>query len=91
MTDLVPRTQEAEAGLNRRKSCPTAAEIRAWPAAVDVVKAGTAYGIGATTARDLARRGLFPAPVLRIGRQMRCPTAGILASLGLTVDASESS
>lgn len=40
------------------------------PAVVSVPEAGRVFGIGKNTAYDLARRGEFPAPVIKIGRRM---------------------
>jgi hypothetical protein len=48
-----------------------------WPTAA------RAWGFGRSVAYDLARRGLFPCRVLRIGGRYRVVTADLLASLGL--------
>ncbi|MGC9473271.1 helix-turn-helix domain-containing protein [Streptomyces sp. WG4] len=59
------------------------AEVLALPAAVDIVTAGRALSLGRTTAYDLARRGEFPVPLLRIGAQYRARRADLLAVLGI--------
>ena len=41
---------------------PTEDAIRRWPVTVDVVLAGSAFGIARGLAYDLARRGEFPVP-----------------------------
>jgi hypothetical protein len=59
------------------------AEVLAWPASVDLVTAGRAFGLGRTKAHELARAGQFPVRVLRIGFRYRVVTADILAALRL--------
>ena len=61
-------------------------ELLALPAALDVETAARVLGVGLTTARDLVRRGQWPSPVLRVGRQYRIPTAPLLAVLGIASD-----
>ncbi|MFF3897927.1 helix-turn-helix transcriptional regulator [Streptomyces sp. NPDC001812] len=61
----------------------TSEEVLALPAAVDLVTAGRALGLGRTTAYDLARRGEFPVPLLRLGAQYRCTRASLLDLLGI--------
>lgn len=63
----------------------TPAEIRSLPAVVDLVTAGRAFGIGRTTAYQLARTGRFPCRVMQVGRGYRVRTADLLNALGLTV------
>jgi predicted DNA-binding transcriptional regulator AlpA len=62
-------------------------EIQALPAVLDVPTAGRLLGLGRAAAYELARRGEFPTPVLRLGRQLRVPTAPLLQALGLRSDA----
>ena len=62
----------------------TRAELLALPVAIDLVTAGRALGIGRTRAFELARRGAFPVPVLRVGMTYRVPTAALLELLGVT-------
>lgn len=59
----------------------TRAELLALPAVVDIPTAGRAYGIGERLAYELARRGEFPVPVLRLGRLLRVRTADLLEHL----------
>lgn len=42
---------------------------------VDLMTAAELLGLGRTTAYKLVRRGEWPTPILRIGRQTRIPTA----------------
>ena len=61
----------------------TAESIRALGVTTDVVTAGAILGVGASTSRDLDRRGSFPVPGVAVGRARRVPTAGLLKLLGL--------
>jgi hypothetical protein len=61
----------------------TTDEVLALPAAVDLVSAGRALGLGRTKAYELARRGALPVRVLRLGNAYRVPRADLLAALGL--------
>jgi len=56
-------------------------EIRQWPAAVPVAKAGLVFGIGRTTAYEMAKSGTFPARVVKAGGQWLVATQSILAVL----------
>jgi predicted DNA-binding transcriptional regulator AlpA len=62
-------------------------DIQALPAVLDVPTAGRLLGLGRADAYELARRGEFPAPVLRLGRQLGVPTAPLLQAPGLRSDA----
>jgi hypothetical protein len=62
---------------------PTCAELLALPVVVDLPTAARALGLGRSTAYELARRGAFPCPVLRVGSSYRVPTAGLLRVLGI--------
>jgi len=66
-------------------------ELLALPAVVNLVTAARALGIGRTRAFELARRGEFPVPVLRVGLTYRVPTAPLLKLLGLGPDREGSS
>jgi hypothetical protein len=55
-------------------------EVLALPAMIDLPTACRALALG----YQLAQRGEFPCPVLRVGRRYLVPTAGIHALLGLT-------
>ncbi len=48
--------------------------------------AGSVLGVGRTLAHELARRGDFPVPVLRLGMRYVVPVAPLLELLGLAPD-----
>lgn len=60
---------------------PTLEEIRSWGATTDVVRAGLALGLGRNRSYELARAGVFPVRVIRIGRSYRVVVAELLAIL----------
>jgi hypothetical protein len=60
---------------------PTLSQIKAWPAAVDLVTAASAFGISRSHAYALAKRGEFPATVLTVGGRLKVTTASIIAAL----------
>jgi predicted DNA-binding transcriptional regulator AlpA len=47
------------------------------PPLIDVPTAAAVLGIGRTLAYDLVRTDRFPTPVLRVGKLIRIPTAGL--------------
>jgi hypothetical protein len=57
------------------------AELASLPTVVDIVTAARALGLSRTYAYDLAKRGEFPCPLIRIGTCYRVPTASLLALL----------
>lgn len=57
------------------------------PAVVNLVTAARALGVGRTVAYELVRAGTWPTPVLRLGHQIKIPTAALLALLGLSPSA----
>ena len=59
-------------------------QSRDLPASVSLLEAARALGIGRTSAYNLARRGEFPCPLIKVGALYRIPTAGLLRLLGLT-------
>lgn len=61
----------------------TVDDLLALPVAVDLLTAGRALGLSRTTTYDLARRGEFPVPLLRLGAQYRARRADLLALLGI--------
>jgi len=61
-------------------------EVSRLPVVVDLVTAARALGIGRTVAYQLVREGAWPTPVLRIGNQIKVPSAPLLALLGLSAD-----
>lgn len=52
------------------------------PPVVDLVTAARLLGIGRTTAYQLVRAGGWPTRVLRLGRQIRIPTAQLMEFVG---------
>jgi hypothetical protein len=64
----------------------TATEVRSLPAIVDVVTAAEVLGIGRTVAYELVRADRFPTPVIRVGHQIKIPTAYLLDLLGLSTE-----
>jgi hypothetical protein len=60
---------------------PQLDEIRAWGATTDVVKAGSAFGLGRNKSYELARGGDFPVRVIQIGHAYRVVVAELLAVL----------
>ena len=58
-------------------------EVLGLPAAVDVVTAGRALGVGRDRSYRLAKRGEFPVRVVRIGHRMLVTRADLLSALGL--------
>lgn len=61
----------------------TADELRQLPAAIDLVTAGRALGMGRTKAHELARSGQFPCRLIRIGKRYRVITSELLELLGV--------
>ncbi len=64
----------------------TPTEVRALRAIVDIQTAATVLGIGRTVAYQLVRTGRFPTPVVRVGKQIKIPTAYLLDLLGLSTE-----
>lgn len=60
---------------------PTLAEVRNWPATVDVPKAATAIGISKSHLYDLVRRGEAPVRVLSFGARHRVVTSSLVQLL----------
>lgn len=79
----------ASRDVSTRRCAPTLAEIRGWPATVDVPAAGLALGLSRSHAYALARAGQFPAKVLIAGGRTRVITASLLALLAGEQPASE--
>lgn len=76
-----PSTTEQRAYTPPPRHTPTLADIRGWPATVDVPTAALALGLSRSHAYALARAGQFPAKVLIAGGRMRVITASLLALL----------
>jgi hypothetical protein len=64
----------------------TATEVRSLPAIVHVVTAAEVLGIGPTVAYELVLTDRFPTPVIRVGHQIKIPTAYLIELLGLSTD-----
>jgi hypothetical protein len=63
---------------------PTLAEIRGWPATVDVPTAARALGIAQSTAYDWIARGEFPVRVISVRHRHRVVVASLVALLSET-------
>ncbi|WP_250306371.1 hypothetical protein [Streptomyces sp. A 4/2] len=61
----------------------TREELLALPVAVDLETGNRALGLGRSKGYELAKRGLYPCKVLRLGNAYRVVTADLLALLGL--------
>ncbi|MEV5537479.1 DNA-binding protein [Saccharopolyspora shandongensis] len=61
-------------------------ELLDLPAAVDLVTAGRALGIGRTKVYELNDRGELPFEVLTLGKSYRVVTADLLRVLGVEAD-----
>jgi hypothetical protein len=59
-------------------------DLASLPPVLDVPTAGRLLGLGRSAAYDLVLAGLWPTPVLRLGRRLRIPTAPLLTLLGLS-------
>lgn len=58
-------------------------ELLQLPALVDLPTAARALGLGRTKAYDLAKRGGFPCPLLRVGASYRVRAADLLELAGV--------
>lgn len=63
----------------------TVDQMRALGTTTDVPTAGAILGIGRTKSYDLAKQGLFPVPVLHIGRRLLVPVSHLLILLGAPI------
>ena len=68
--------------MTTESSAPTMDSLRTLPPVLTLEEAARLLGIGRSSAYNLAKHGAFPAPVLRIGKLYRIPTAGLLHVLG---------
>ena len=59
-------------------------DVRQLPVVIDLQTAARLLGIGRTSAYELVRNDQWPTPVIRIGRQIRVPTAPLLVALCIT-------
>jgi hypothetical protein len=62
-------------------TAPTLDEIRHWPATVDIAMANTALGLSRAHGYALAKRGEYPARILKLGGRYRVVTASIIRLL----------
>ncbi len=76
----------AQFGVAGAQPRMTAAELEELPVSFELVVAGRAWGMGRTKSYELARRGAFPCPVLRVGNSYRVTRSDLLRSLGLNPD-----
>ncbi|MFC6088233.1 DNA-binding protein [Saccharothrix lopnurensis] len=60
---------------------PTLAEVRRWPATVNVAKAASAFGISRSHAYELITTGDFPAKVIKLRSTYRVITESIVRAL----------
>jgi len=60
---------------------PTLAEVRKWPATVDVETAAGALGVSRSTAYEAIRCGSFPVRVVTVSRRKVVITASLVALL----------
>lgn len=62
---------------------PTADEIREWPVTVDLPTAGRAFGLHRAKSYELAKRGEFPCPTVKLGHRYKVTRAALLRALGI--------
>ena len=74
-------TPQADSPLTRPRA--TREEILAWPPTVPLETGALAFGLPRSTAYDLAKRGEFPAKVIKAGRHPIVITSDVWAVLGL--------
>lgn len=67
--------------VQRIVKLPTLAEVRQWPATVDVPTAGRAFGLSRSHSYESFKRGEFPAKVIKVGSRYRVVTASIVRAL----------
>jgi hypothetical protein len=61
-------------------------ELLGLPVTFGIEVAGRAWDMGRTKSYDLARRGAFPCPVLRVGKSYRVTRADLFRALGIATD-----
>ncbi|NYI03421.1 hypothetical protein [Allostreptomyces psammosilenae] len=66
-------------------------DVLALPVVIDLETGNRALGLGRSTGYDLARRGLYPCKVLRIGRTYRVVTADLCRVAGRSREGEEGS
>lgn len=60
---------------------PTLADVRDWPATVDVAQAAKAFGISRSQMYEEIRTGAAPVRTLRFSTRIRVVTSSIVAAL----------
>ena len=60
---------------------PTIADIRTWPATVDVTATATALGVSRSHLYEQIKAGQSPIKVVKLGTRVRVVTSSILALL----------
>jgi hypothetical protein len=60
---------------------PTLAEIRKWPATVDVAQAALALGVSRSSAYEAVRTNTFPAKVISVSHRKLVVTSSLLELL----------
>jgi hypothetical protein len=87
MTAAQQNRARRHTGTSRPVGPMSIAEVQALPAAVDLIAAGRAMGIGRNRAYELVKKGEFPLPVLVAGtgsrRKLRVAKVDICAALKL--------
>jgi hypothetical protein len=61
-------------------------ETQPVPAVLDLVTAARLLGIGRTVAYQLVRQGKWPTPVIRLGSQIKVPSAPLFELVGLSTE-----
>ncbi|OLZ60421.1 hypothetical protein BS330_03635 [Amycolatopsis keratiniphila subsp. nogabecina] len=75
-TETSAAVDECRPGWSRER-------LRSLGVTTNLMTAARMLGIGRTTAYRLARRGDFPVPAIRAGRNYRVPVARLVELLGL--------
>ena len=81
---MSPSTVSSRRAEPPSRIAPTLAELRSWPAAISVADASRAFGFSRSHGFELARRGLFPARVLRAGGRYLVVTESVISALSAT-------
>ena len=60
---------------------PTLAEVRKWPAVVDVTQLALALGVSRSSAYEAVREGRMPVKTITVGRRVKALTADLIRVL----------
>jgi hypothetical protein len=63
------------------RKAPTLAEVKGWPATVDVPTAGSVFGLSRSHSYELIKRGEFPTKVIQVGSRYRVITDSVVCAL----------